>query len=56
MTTCKIYHPDKGFLVKYDPEGSIWSENEDAGHEYDMDHAEKLVTKLPGSSMYGYFL
>lgn len=54
-TTYIITHPDKGYLVKYDPQGSIWSERERAAYDfYDLEFAEKVQGKLPGSKIETY--
>lgn len=50
-----ITHPEKGYLVKYDPSGSMWSERERAAYDfYDLDFAEKVHSKLPGSKIETY--
>jgi len=50
--TYQIHHPDKGYLVKYDPSGSMWSERPKAAYDFDdLDHAQKVHSKLPGSDI-----
>lgn len=50
-----IKHPEKGYLVKYDPQGSIWSTRERAAYDfYDLEFAEKVQAKLPGSKIEVY--